>query len=75
MRNHKRHQVIPVLEEQVNAQAVRHMNEAMEQIRGLQDYMEMQTEQASGLRGQTKGRRHLHLAKPDTKASMGAVVF
>ncbi|GKH34893.1 tRNA lysidine(34) synthetase TilS [Muricomes sp. OA1] len=45
-RNRLRHQVIPVLEEQVNAQAVRHMNEAMEQIRGLQDYMEMQTEQA-----------------------------
>ncbi|EGB91687.1 tRNA(Ile)-lysidine synthase [Clostridium sp. D5] len=45
-RNRLRHQVIPVLEEQVNAQAVRHMNEAMEQIRGLQDYMEIQTEEA-----------------------------
>lgn len=45
-RNRLRHQVIPVLEEKVNPQAVRHMNEAMEQILGIQDYMCEQTESA-----------------------------
>ncbi|PWJ49186.1 tRNA(Ile)-lysidine synthase [Faecalicatena contorta] len=45
-RNRLRHFVVPILEEQVNAQAVRHMNEAMEQIRQVWDYMEMQTESA-----------------------------
>lgn len=41
-RNRLRHQVIPFLEQQVNRQAVRHMNETMEQICLLQDYMENQ---------------------------------
>ncbi|MGC4018721.1 MAG: tRNA lysidine(34) synthetase TilS [Muricomes sp.] len=45
-RNRLRHFVIPVLEEQVNCQAVRHMNETMEHIRQVWDYMEMQTERA-----------------------------
>lgn len=45
-RNRLRHQVMPVLEKKVNAQAVRHMNEAMEQVLGIQDYMYGQTERA-----------------------------
>lgn len=42
-RNRLRHLVIPVLEQQVNAGAVQHMNEAMEQIRMAWEYMEEQT--------------------------------
>lgn len=42
-RNRLRHLVIPVLEQQVNAGAVQHMNEAMEQIRLAWEYMEEQT--------------------------------
>lgn len=45
-RNRLRHQVVPILEEQVNSQTVRHMNETMGQIRVLQDYMEIQTAEA-----------------------------
>lgn len=45
-RNRIRHLVIPVLEEQVNSQAVRHMNEAMEQLRLVQEYMELQMGEA-----------------------------
>lgn len=45
-RNSLRHQVIPVLEEKVNVQAVRHMNEAMEQLCELEEYMEQQTDEA-----------------------------
>lgn len=45
-RNRLRHLVIPILEEQVNPQAVRHMNEAMEQFRLVQEYMEVQTAEA-----------------------------
>lgn len=48
-RNRLRHQVIPILEEQVNSQAVRHMNEAMEQIRQTISYMEQQTKEACTL--------------------------
>ena len=45
-RNSLRHLVVPVLEEKVNAQAVRHMNETMEQLGELEEYMNMQTEDA-----------------------------
>ena len=45
-RNSLRHLVVPVLEEKVNAQAVRHMNETMEQLGELEEYMNMQTEEA-----------------------------
>lgn len=45
-RNKLRHQVIPVLEKGINAQAVRHMNEAMKQVWELQDFMQMQSEAA-----------------------------
>lgn len=45
-RNKLRHLVLPVLEEQVNTQAVRHMNETMEQMQELQSYMELQTDEA-----------------------------
>lgn len=43
-RNSLRHQVIPVLEEKVNSKAVRHMNETMEQLCELEDYMTEQVE-------------------------------
>lgn len=43
-RNSLRHQVIPVLEEKVNSRAVRHMNETMEQLCELEDYMTAQVE-------------------------------
>lgn len=39
-RNKLRHLVIPVLEKEVNSRAVRHMNEVMEQLWELQNYME-----------------------------------
>ncbi|MCI9440465.1 MAG: tRNA lysidine(34) synthetase TilS [Ruminococcus sp.] len=45
-RNRLRHQVIPVLQKSVNTQAVLHMNEAMEQIWELQDYMQEKSEEA-----------------------------
>lgn len=45
-RNRLRHEVIPVLEKEVNTQAVRHMNEAMEQVWEIQDYMQAQSEEA-----------------------------
>lgn len=45
-RNKLRHLVIPVLEKEVNFQAVRHMNEVMEQLREVRDYMELRTEEA-----------------------------
>ncbi len=44
-RNSLRHQVIPVLEEKVNSKAVRHMNETMEQLCELEDYMTKQVEE------------------------------
>lgn len=43
-RNSLRHQVIPVLEKKVNSKAVRHMNETMEQLCELEDYMSEQVE-------------------------------
>lgn len=43
-RNSLRHQVIPILEEKVNSKAVRHMNETMEQLCELEDYMTEQVE-------------------------------
>lgn len=45
-RNKLRHLVLPILEEQVNSAAVRHMNETMEQIWELQEYMQEQVEAA-----------------------------
>lgn len=42
-RNKIRHQVLPVLEEEVNPAAVRHMNEAMEQMGLLRDFVEEET--------------------------------
>lgn len=45
-RNKLRHLVLPILEEQVNSAAVRHMNETMEQIWELQEYMQEQMEAA-----------------------------
>lgn len=45
-RNKLRHLVLPILEEQVNSTAVRHMNETMEQIWELQEYMQEQVEDA-----------------------------
>lgn len=45
-RNKLRHLVLPILEEQVNSAAVQHMNETMEQIWELQEYMQGQVEAA-----------------------------
>lgn len=45
-RNRLRHLVVPVLEKEINPQAVRHMNEAMEQVWELQDYMQARAEEA-----------------------------
>ena len=45
-RNKLRHLVLPILEEQGNSAAVRHMNETMEQIWELQEYMQEQVEAA-----------------------------
>lgn len=48
-RNRLRHFVIPFLEEQVNTQAIRHMNEAMEQVRMVEEYLEEQTRAAAAV--------------------------
>ncbi len=60
-RNRIRHQIIPVLEAQVNDRAVQHMNQTMEQMREIQDYMELRADEAweqcaavSGNAGETK---------------------
>ena len=45
-RNKIRHLIVPVLEKQVNSQTVRHMNETIEQVWELQDYMELQAKRA-----------------------------
>ena len=45
-RNKLRHLILPVLEEQVNSAAIRHMNETMEQVWELQEYMQEQAENA-----------------------------
>ena len=42
-RNRIRHRIIPALEEGVNRQAVRHMNEAMEQLGQVWEYLESET--------------------------------
>ena len=44
-RNRIRHQILPMLEEQVNRQAVRHMNETMEQLNQIRDYLEREIEE------------------------------
>ncbi len=48
-RNKIRHAVLPVLEQQVNSHAIQHMNETMEQLRDVWDYMEVQTQEAMNL--------------------------
>lgn len=45
-RNKLRHLVIPVLEKEVNSQAVRHMNEVAEELREVREYMELRSEEA-----------------------------
>lgn len=45
-RNKLRHVILPVLEKEVNSQAVRHMNEAMAQVWEIQDYMQTCSEEA-----------------------------
>ena len=45
-RNKLRHLVIPVLEKEVNSQAVRHMNEVTEQLLEVGEYMERCSEDA-----------------------------
>lgn len=46
MRNRVRHFLVPFLEEQVNRQAVLHLNELAEQMQMLQEYMDMQVDAA-----------------------------
>lgn len=46
-RNKLRHQVFPILEKEVNSAAVRHMNETMEQMRKLQDFVRQETQKAA----------------------------
>lgn len=45
-RNKLRHQVIPILETEVNSAAVRHMNETMEQMCELQEFVGQETQKA-----------------------------
>ncbi len=45
-RNKLRHLVIPVLEKEVNSRTVRHMNEVMEELRDVRDYMTSEAEKA-----------------------------
>lgn len=45
-RNKIRHRVIPYLEKEINPAAVRHMNETMEQMGDLRDFVEEETEKA-----------------------------
>lgn len=46
VRNRLRHKVLPVLVQEINTHAVRHINEAMEEVRELEDYMNERTEEA-----------------------------
>ena len=46
-RNRLRHHIIPVLEQEINTQSVRHMNETMRQMREIEEYMEQQTTAAA----------------------------
>lgn len=64
-RNRLRHQLIPVLEKQVNKQAVRHMNETMEQIRVIQDYMDIQLAAAYENTVQEQSDGSLHIRKKE----------
>lgn len=45
-RNKLRHLLIPVLEKEVNSRTVRHMNEIMEELQDVRDYMESEAEKA-----------------------------
>jgi len=45
-RNRVRNNIIPLLEEQINKNAILHMNEAMEEIRQLQEYLEVQVKES-----------------------------
>ncbi len=45
-RNKLRHLVFPILEQEVNRQTIRHMNTTMEELREIEGYVEMQTEDA-----------------------------
>lgn len=45
-RNKLRHQILPILEQEVNPATVRHMNEAMEQMNLLREFVEGETEKA-----------------------------
>ncbi len=47
-RNKLRHQVLPFLQNEVNSAAVRHMNETMEQMRELREFVEQETQRAVG---------------------------
>lgn len=45
-RNKLRHQVLPFLEQEVNPAAVRHINETMEQMRELQEFVNVELQKA-----------------------------
>ena len=47
-RNRVRNNIVPLLEEQINENAVRHMNEAMEEVRQFQEYLEQQLKESKG---------------------------
>lgn len=57
-RNKLRHLVIPVLEKEVNSRTVRHMNEVMEQLRDIREYMEADVQKAF--------RKYVKARRPDT---------
>lgn len=46
-RNKLRHQILPILETEVNSAAVRHMNETMEQMQELREFVEQETQKAA----------------------------
>lgn len=45
-RNRLRHLILPVLEEKINPQSVKHMNDTMQQMQELREYMECQAQRA-----------------------------
>lgn len=63
-RNRIRNHVIPYLEEQVNAQTVAHIHEAMQQLRGIQSYVEDEVERFSALCVRKKGEGYELLREP-----------